>query len=54
MAKRAVTRNKSILVTWFLGMIMFIDDYLNAIAIGNSMKKVAASQFPVFSSHDFN
>ena len=28
------------MVTWFLGMVMFIDDYLNAIAIGNSMKKV--------------
>jgi Na+/H+ antiporter NhaC len=28
------------LVTWFLGMVLFIDDYLNAIAIGNSMKKV--------------
>ncbi|MGI9295055.1 MAG: Na+/H+ antiporter NhaC family protein, partial [Pseudomonadales bacterium] len=40
MAKRADTRNKSMLVTWFLGMVMFIDDYLNAIAIGNSMKKV--------------
>lgn len=43
MAKRADTRNKSLLVTWFLGMVMFIDDYLNAIAIGNSMKKVTDS-----------
>ncbi|MEJ2173237.1 MAG: Na+/H+ antiporter NhaC family protein [Woeseiaceae bacterium] len=40
MAQRANTRNKSMMVTWFLGMVMFIDDYLNAIAIGNSMKKV--------------
>ncbi len=40
MARRANTRNKSMMVTWFLGMVMFIDDYLNAIAIGNSMKKV--------------
>ena len=40
MAKRANSRSKSLLVTWFLGMVMFIDDYLNAIAIGNSMKKV--------------
>lgn len=40
MAERANTRNKSMLVTWFLGMVLFIDDYLNAIAIGNSMKKV--------------
>ncbi len=40
MAARADTRNKSLLVTWFLGMAVFIDDYLNAIAIGSSMKKV--------------
>jgi tetracycline resistance efflux pump len=40
MARKANTRNKSLLVTWFLGMAIFIDDYLNAIAIGSSMKKV--------------
>ncbi len=40
MAQKATSRNKSMLVTWALGMIMFIDDYLNAIAIGNSMKKL--------------
>ncbi len=40
MASGANTRNKSMMVTWFLGMVMFIDDYLNAIAIGNSMRKV--------------
>lgn len=40
MSRSANTRNKSLLVTWFLGMVMFIDDYLNAIAIGNSMKTV--------------
>lgn len=40
MAARADTRNKSLLTTWFLGMLIFIDDYLNAIAIGSSMKKV--------------
>jgi len=40
MAKKANTRNKSLLVTWFLGLTMFLDDYLNAIVIGNSMKKV--------------
>lgn len=42
-AQRANTRNKSLLLTWFLGMVIFIDDYLNAIAIGNSMKKVTDS-----------
>lgn len=40
MATKADTRNKSLLVTWGLGMVIFIDDYLNAIAIGSSMKKV--------------
>ena len=40
LASRADTRNKSLLVTWLLGMLIFIDDYLNAIAIGSAMKKV--------------
>lgn len=40
LAAKADTRNKSVLVTWLLGMVIFIDDYLNAIAIGSSMKKV--------------
>ena len=40
LAKRANTRNKSLLTTWFLGMLIFIDDYLNAIAIGSAMKQV--------------
>lgn len=40
MAAKADTRNKSLLMTWFLGMVIFIDDYLNVIAIGSSMKKV--------------
>lgn len=46
MAAKANSRNKSLLVTWFLGMVIFIDDYLNAIAIGSSMKKVT-DQFRV-------
>ena len=40
MSKRANTRKKSLLITWFLGLTMFLDDYLSAIVIGNSMKKV--------------
>ncbi|MEC9415052.1 MAG: Na+/H+ antiporter NhaC family protein [Pseudomonadota bacterium] len=40
MAKRANTRKKSLLITWFMGLTMFLDDYLSAIVIGNSMKKV--------------
>ena len=40
MSRHANTRNKSLLITWLLGLAMFLDDYLNAIVIGNSMKKV--------------
>jgi Na+/H+ antiporter NhaC len=40
MSKKANTRNKSLIITWLLGLTMFLDDYLNAIVIGNSMKKV--------------
>jgi len=40
MTKKANTRNKSLIITWLLGLTMFLDDYLNAIVIGNSMKKV--------------
>jgi len=39
-AKRANTRKKSLMVTWFLGLMMFIDDYLNAMVVGNAMKKI--------------
>ena len=40
MIRLADTRNKSVIATWFLGILLFIDDYLNAIAIGSSVKKV--------------
>ncbi|WOX07144.1 Na+/H+ antiporter NhaC family protein [Microbulbifer pacificus] len=40
LAKRANTRNRALLSTWFLGLVIFIDDYLNALAVGASMKKV--------------
>ena len=46
MAAKANSKNKSLIVTWILGMVIFIDDYLNAIAIGSSMKKVT-DQFKV-------
>ena len=39
-------RKKSLLVTWLLGMVIFIDDYLNALTVGNSMKKLT-DQFKV-------
>ncbi|RME96700.1 MAG: sodium:proton antiporter [Bacteroidetes bacterium] len=33
-------RRSALLVTWLLGLCIFIDDYLNALTVGNSMKKV--------------
>ncbi len=39
-ARKANSRNKTLVVTWLLGIFLFIDDYLNAIAIGSAMKKV--------------
>lgn len=37
------SRNQSLLVTFVLGILIFIDDYLNAIAISSSMKKITDS-----------
>ncbi|MEM8899641.1 MAG: Na+/H+ antiporter NhaC family protein [Bacteroidota bacterium] len=34
------SRTGSLIATWLLGIIIFIDDYLNALTIGSSMKKV--------------
>lgn len=34
------SRKQSMLMTFFLGILIFIDDYLNAIAISSSMKKI--------------
>lgn len=33
-------RRGALLVTWLLGLAIFIDDYLNALTVGTSMKKV--------------
>ena len=33
-------RRSALLMTWLLGLIIFIDDYLNALTVGNSMKRV--------------
>lgn len=33
-------RKSALLVTWLLGLSIFIDDYLNALTVGNSMKKI--------------
>ena len=34
------TRKISLIVTWILGIIVFIDDYLNALAVGSVMRQV--------------
>jgi Na+/H+ antiporter NhaC len=33
-------RNSALLITWLLGLFIFIDDYLNALTVGSSMKKL--------------
>ncbi|WP_419821704.1 Na+/H+ antiporter NhaC family protein [Anoxybacterium hadale] len=39
-AKRAKTRKSSLMWTWFLGVIVFIDDYLNSLTVGSCMAPV--------------
>lgn len=36
----ANTRRKSLFITWVLGIAIFIDDYLNNLAVGVSMRKI--------------
>lgn len=38
--KHIHNRRQSLLATWFLGLVIFVDDYLNALAISASMKKI--------------
>lgn len=38
--KRARTEKQSLLVTWLFGSFLFVDDYLNALTTGTTMKKV--------------
>lgn len=38
--KRVKTEKGALITTWFMGLLIFIDDYLNALTIGNSMSKV--------------
>ncbi len=38
--RRIHTRRQSLLATWGLGLIIFVDDYLNALTISASMKKI--------------
>jgi tetracycline resistance efflux pump len=38
--KNTKSRNASLMVTWILGIIIFVDDYLNALSVGAAMRKV--------------
>ncbi|WP_418791875.1 Na+/H+ antiporter NhaC family protein [Phosphitispora sp. TUW77] len=38
--KYANTRKKSLFFTWLVGLCLFIDDYLNVLTVGSTMKKV--------------
>ncbi|GHE22477.1 Na+/H+ antiporter NhaC family protein [Halomonas urumqiensis] len=38
--KRIHGRRQSLLATWVLGLVIFVDDYLNALTISASMKKI--------------
>lgn len=39
--KFANTRKKSMFITWIMGILMFVDDYLNVLAVSFSMKETA-------------
>ena len=41
--KYSKKRGVSLIVTWILGIVIFIDDYLNALAVGTAMRKVTDS-----------
>lgn len=39
-SSKAKNSKSALLYTWLLGLVVFIDDYLNALAVGSSMRKV--------------
>lgn len=41
MAKKAKTPRSAQLITWFLGILVFFDDYANSLIVGPIMKPVA-------------
>lgn len=43
LSKYANTRKKALLITYLLGWLIFVDDYLNNMAIATAMKRVADS-----------
>lgn len=40
LAARATGQGSALVYTWLLGLLIFIDDYLNALAVGSAMRKV--------------
>jgi tetracycline resistance efflux pump len=40
LASRAKSADSALIYTWLLGLLIFIDDYLNALAVGSAMRKV--------------
>jgi Na+/H+ antiporter NhaC len=40
LAARAGSSTSALMYTWLLGLVIFIDDYLNALAVGSAMRKV--------------
>ena len=40
LSSKAKSSRTALLYTWLLGLVVFIDDYLNALAVGSSMRKV--------------
>ncbi len=39
-SRRAKTRRSTLLWTWFLGVVIFIDDYLNSLTVGSCMAPI--------------
>jgi tetracycline resistance efflux pump len=44
LSSRARSRRGALLSTWLLGVLIFIDDYLNALSVGSSMRPVTDKQ----------
>lgn len=41
LSKKMKSRSQVLLTTWGLGLLIFIDDYLNALSVGSSMRAIA-------------
>lgn len=42
--KYSKTEKKSMLISWILGIVIFVDEYLNVLTIGNAMRSVCDKQ----------